>query len=134
MYVPVVGGGVWIRAATDSVHIDHCVFWLDGYLQVLRLRAISTVCLFDVGYLQVLAADRRRAPLGRVRARRARARHGQLVAAQSARPRSLPALVAGAQRVEGRSVGRHRDCRSGEGLTSFAVGTSVTYMYMSMYM
>ena len=97
------------------------------YLQVLRLRAISTVCIFDVVYLQVLAADRRRAPLGRLRARRARARHGQLVEAQSARPRALPALAAGAQRVDERSVGRHRDCRSGERLVSFAVGTSVTY-------
>ena len=63
-----------------------------------------------------------------------RARHGQLVATQSARPRALPALAAGAQRVDERSVGRHRDCRSGERLVSFAVGTSVTYMYMSMYM
>ena len=92
-----------------------------------QLQTVCTLISVSCGgrYLQVLAADRRRAPLGRLRARRARARHGQLVAAQSARPRALPALAAGAQRVEGCSVGRHSDCRSGERLVSFTVGTSV---------
>ena len=101
-----------------------------------QLQTVCTLISVSCGgrYLQVLAADRRRTPLGRLRARRARARHGQLVEAQSARPRALPALAAGAQRVDERSVGRHSDCRSGERLVSFAVGTSVTYMYMSMYM